>query len=231
MSSHLVKVRLAMGLAAVIMLASSGCGRGSKITKANAEKIKIGMSENEVSGLLGNPSESAEVVVPAIGLVFEKAFEGKGPDRVKVKQTTWKEKDQVILVQFFGGKVVARNFLEDDSKRQPQDPKKAADLKWARETAIDFLTAINSGKTAAAASLLTDDFRKAGEKQSNFLSRPQFGWPNPESFNPKIIKEEISPDGNEVSIRGKVDDPQGSFTVRVIKEKDGGKWRVNFFTF
>jgi outer membrane protein assembly factor BamE (lipoprotein component of BamABCDE complex) len=230
MFSQLVNVRLAIGLAAILVLMSSGCSRGSKITKANADKIKIGMSENEVSDLLGNPSESAEVVVPRMGLVFEKAFDGMGPDRVTVKQTTWKEKDQVILVQYFQGKVVSRSFL-DESKKMPEDPKKAADLKWARETAIDFLTAINSGKTAAAASLLTDDFRKAGEKQSNFLSRPQFGWPAPDNFAPKITKEEMSPDGNEVSIRGTVNDPRQSFTVRVIKEKDGGKWRVNFFTF
>ena len=82
MFSQLVSVRLAIGLAAILVLMSSGCSRGSKITKANADKIKIGMSENEVSDLLGNPSESAEVVVPRMGLVFEKAFDGMGPDRV-----------------------------------------------------------------------------------------------------------------------------------------------------
>ena len=226
MLSHKLQVWLAIGLAAVLVLAPSGCSRGSKITKANAEKIKNGMSEKEISGLLGDPLESTEVEVPNVGGLLG---DGMGPDRVKVKQLAWKEGDQVILVQFHNGKVVGRNFLKTaDAKKQPEDPKQAAELTWAKETAIDFLTAINAGKTAAASSLLSDDLKKAAEKQSNFLSKPQFGW---ERFNPKITKEEISPDGNEVYIRGKVDDPRGPFTVRLIKEKDGGKWRVNFFAF
>jgi hypothetical protein len=97
-------------VAVVFGLALPGCG--SKITKENADKIKVGMSEKEVTDLLGSPTESEEVELPDLGAMFggmpglpagEAAPVPKMPK--KAKKSVWKEGDKTIAVVFLDGKV------------------------------------------------------------------------------------------------------------------------------
>jgi SmpA/OmlA family protein len=44
---------------AALTLALTGCG-GNKVTKENAEKIKDGMTEAEVTGILGSPAKTGD---------------------------------------------------------------------------------------------------------------------------------------------------------------------------
>ena len=45
------------------------------------------------------------------------------------------------------------------------------------------------------------------------------------------LHEEIAPDKDEAVFRGSFKGKKGeaTFSLRVVKEKDGGKWRVSFF--
>jgi hypothetical protein len=47
-----------------------------------------------------------------------------------------------------------------------------------------------------------------------------------------VTSEEMAPDKDEASFRGtfKGKKAEAEFSIRVSKEKDGGKWRVCFFT-
>jgi hypothetical protein len=92
-----------------LCLTISGCG--SKITKANADKINTGMSEKEVSDILGSPTETAEVEMPDLGGLFGAMTGGavSTPNMPKkARQSTWKEGDKVIAVTFVDGKVVQK---------------------------------------------------------------------------------------------------------------------------
>jgi len=113
--------------------------------------------------------------------------------------------------------------------------KKAAELRWAMEVARDFLTAGTRGEYDQATVLLAADLKQALEKSSE---------PGPTFLNNRFTGHlrsaktwsfgagEIAPDMDESVHRGKFSGEAGEadFTVRVAKEKDGGKWRVNQFT-
>jgi hypothetical protein len=88
----------------------AGCGLGgSKITKANAEKVNTGMTEKEVSGLLGPPNESNEAVLPDIaGMLGGGGAPGTPEMTKKARESVWKEGDKIITVQFIDGKVIAK---------------------------------------------------------------------------------------------------------------------------
>jgi hypothetical protein len=78
-------------LALAALLALSAC---SKVTQENFAQIRDGMSEPEVTALLGKPTESSSV--SALGL--------------SGTSSRWVAKDAVITVQFFNGKVRLKNF-------------------------------------------------------------------------------------------------------------------------
>jgi hypothetical protein len=67
---------------------------GSKISQENFDKIKSGMTMEEVKGILGEPTESS-----AMGL---------GP--LSGTSAHWKDKDKRISIQFVNGKVTVKNF-------------------------------------------------------------------------------------------------------------------------
>jgi hypothetical protein len=94
-----------------LCLMLSGCG-GSKITKANADKIATGMTEKEVSDILGGPSETSEVEMPDMGAMLGGMAGGKMPGMPatpkKAKQSVWKDGDKAIAVTFLDGKVVQK---------------------------------------------------------------------------------------------------------------------------
>jgi len=66
----------------------------SKINEDNFQKLRDGMSEQEVLGLLGTPTESSSVSVLGISGTASK----------------WVAKDAVITVQFVNGKVRGKTF-------------------------------------------------------------------------------------------------------------------------
>jgi hypothetical protein len=103
----------------VLALAAAGCGGGSKVTQANADKIKAGWTESAVTSLLGTPSQSVKVHVPTNLLpnIAFKAGGDKGPNQVEASQSTWKEGKSVITVVFYAGQVVSATFAEVEPPR------------------------------------------------------------------------------------------------------------------
>jgi SmpA / OmlA family len=94
-----------------LSLLVSGCG-GSKVTEDNADKITIGMTEKEVSNILGSPTETSEVEMPDMGAMLGGMAGGKMPGMPatpkKAKQATWKDGRKAIVVTFLDGKVVQK---------------------------------------------------------------------------------------------------------------------------
>jgi hypothetical protein len=118
-----------------------------------------------------------------------------------------------------------------------QENKKAIELEWAKGVAEDFLAAAIAGDSRSA-ELLVDTTMKASfaRKGESALSY----WLNNsvaiQHFSqPAIAKEAISPDDDEAVFRGTMQRSEPKevydFAVRVVKEKDGGKWRVSMFRF
>jgi hypothetical protein len=94
----------------VLCLVLSGCG-GSKVTKENADKITTGMSEQEVTNLLGPPNESKEI--ESGGVAVDMMGVSVSVPAAKVKRSLWRDGNRVIEVDFFDGKVhskVTRGF-------------------------------------------------------------------------------------------------------------------------
>lgn len=67
---------------------------GSKVTAENFEKIQTGMSQQDVVALLGEPTQSY-------------AFDIAG---LSGAAATWREGETTISIQFFNGKVQARQL-------------------------------------------------------------------------------------------------------------------------
>jgi hypothetical protein len=118
---------------------------------------------------------------------------------------------------------------------QDRPDKKAAELKWAKEVVTDFMTAGLRGEHNQAVVLLSAELKKALESTSEpdrtFVYN-RFGVYLNGAKAWSVSKEEIAPDMDEAVFRGTCtgDEGQAEFTVRVVKEKDTGKWRVHLFS-
>jgi len=75
--------------AALLLLAAC-----SRVTQDNFAKIQDGMSEQEVTAILGSPAESSSGSILGISGT----------------SSTWTGGDAVITVRFVNGKVVMKNF-------------------------------------------------------------------------------------------------------------------------
>lgn len=73
---------------------------GSKISQENFDKIKSGMTEEEVTSLLGKPSESSSMSLGSLS----------GGSSV------WKDKQGAITIQFANGKVMSKQFSKEAAK-------------------------------------------------------------------------------------------------------------------
>jgi hypothetical protein len=96
-------------LVAGLCLVLAGCG-GSKITKDNANKIKPGMSEEEVTDILGPPGEAGGGIKrPELEEPGEGGGGGGGGSSgpKEGKTTVWKDGNKSISVTFVDGKVKA----------------------------------------------------------------------------------------------------------------------------
>jgi len=78
-------------LVGLLIVGLIGCA-GSKITKENFDRIKLGMTQEEVQGILGPPTEASGLEIPVFSGTMSK----------------WARGDTVISVQFVNGKVVAK---------------------------------------------------------------------------------------------------------------------------
>jgi hypothetical protein len=109
------------------------------------------------------------------------------------------------------------------------EAKKKAELKWAKEVTADFLDAGLTGNYASAEALLTADFKKALKEGKESVASLFNGPRGAKSW--AIGSEEIAPDKDEASFRGafKGEKGEATFSLRVAKEKESGKWRVSFF--
>lgn len=86
----------ALVLAAAILLAAC-----SKVTQENFSRIQDGMSEKEVRGLLGEPTESSSAAV--LG--------------VSGTSSRWVDGETVITVRFVNGKVALKSFNRPAAKK------------------------------------------------------------------------------------------------------------------
>ncbi len=88
--AHVRKQRCGLILLCLALLI--GCG--SKVTQQNLDKVQIGMSQADVTAILGDPTESNNVAI--------------GP--VSTLTATWKQDNRTITIQFLNGKVIAKAF-------------------------------------------------------------------------------------------------------------------------
>ncbi len=118
--------------------------------------------------------------------------------------------------------------------QQPPD-KKDAELKWAREIASDFLSAGLRQDHVQASVLVASDLKKAVEKDrttlDSFLSSHFSTLRMQGAKTWTFASEIIAPDKDEAVFRGQCtgDTGEADITVRVVKEKESGKWRVHLF--
>jgi hypothetical protein len=119
-----------------------------------------------------------------------------------------------------------------------QKDKKSAELKWARGVASDFFEAAFKANLVMAENLIDSSLKKNFEKRGKTELKE---WLNNsiaiQNFRePAIATEAIAPDRDEAVFTGTFrakDRPKKvlTFTLRVVKEKDSGKWRVSYFRF
>ncbi len=85
-------------LVALVIAGLAGCA--PKISKENFDQIKLGMTQEEVQGILGPPSEASGLEIPVFSGTMSK----------------WAQRDTIITVQFVNGKVVAKEFSQPPPK-------------------------------------------------------------------------------------------------------------------
>jgi hypothetical protein len=110
--------------------------------------------------------------------------------------------------------------------------KKKEELKWAKGIVIDFLNAGARQNDDQAAVLLSTDFLKLiSQQKTSPESYVHSRFFDVKAAKASITSEEMAPDQDEAVFRGTfaADDGEAGFTIRVVKEKESGKWRVNFF--
>jgi SmpA / OmlA family len=86
----------ACAFAAILLLAAC-----SKVTQENFARIQDGMTEQEVTAILGSPTESSSGSILGISGTSSK----------------WVAADAVILIRFVNGKVALRSFDNPGKKK------------------------------------------------------------------------------------------------------------------
>src|SRR5262249_30904654 len=99
-----------------------------------------------------------------------------------------------------------------------------SDQKWARSKAEGFLKNVFEGNLEAAKAYTVPDF-KYGDYLTTIEVLKGRSW--------QITTERNSPQDDEAFFEGTWDTGQpkrGTFLVRVVKNKEDGKWRVDMFS-
>jgi hypothetical protein len=112
---------------------------------------------------------------------------------------------------------------------QQREARKQDELKWAKGVAIDFLAAMTAGQLEQAEMLLAAELRKRV---------PMVPWLLDARFDGlgksyTITEEQIAPDRDEASFKGVLqgEKREAPFSLRVVREKSSGLWRVNYFRY
>ena len=101
---------MAVLLVAGLILSLVGCSSGSKISKANYDKVSIGMTEAEVESILGKGEEKLSYgggTAPGFGVNMP-GIPNVGITIPNTKIKEWKEGSKSISVTFMDGKVMGK---------------------------------------------------------------------------------------------------------------------------
>jgi hypothetical protein len=135
-----------------------------------------------------------------------------------------------VLLTVVGGRVVFTAAKELGEKTPEVSDRQLAEVKWAKEIVLDFFAAAKASFDEQAVNLLAPELKKLihPEASGTWLHN-RFRLHNIDSWS--VTSEVMSPEKDEVLFRGTFRGLQGDapFSVRVVKEKDGGKWRIMFF--
>jgi hypothetical protein len=96
--NRLIMVALALALAGGLLF-PVGCAP-SKISQENFDKVKIGMTQEEVQQILGPSTESSGIELPVFSGTMSK----------------WLAGDTTISITFVNGKVIAKEFSKESKK-------------------------------------------------------------------------------------------------------------------
>jgi hypothetical protein len=117
------------------------------------------------------------------------------------------------------------------------DDTKKAEAKWARGVADDFFAAMKKGETESAVGLLTAEYASsiAGKGSAAEALRRLLGTTAFTFEKATVTGESISPDKDEVQLKGELvrasndaTESVSAFVLRVVKEKETGRWRIGF---
>ncbi|VTR91568.1 unnamed protein product [Gemmata massiliana] len=119
-----------------------------------------------------------------------------------------------------------------------------AEEKWAKGIAEDYWRALRAGQGEQAAALLSPELAQSLlNREPLFANGPLPKWPTfntlPGVSGPEVTAsnsaQELAPDRSEVVLRGKLSGKNArgervaaEFTMRVAREKDGGKWSIRY---
>lgn len=124
----------------------------------------------------------------------------------------------------------------DEKDDEKSAARKVAELKWAKGVATDFLEATFDWRIEQAEALIDAGLKKSFQKGGENSLRE---WLNNticiRMYHDAVIESEsLAPDQDEASFKGKLKAGEGtqarsiSFSLRVAKDAETGKWRVSF---
>jgi hypothetical protein len=77
----------------------------------------------------------------------------------------------------------------------------------------------------------TEAFRQRYNSQGVFYETPELSGSNAHPASWAITSEAMAPEGGEAIFSGTITARrEGTFSLRVIKEKEAGRWRVDYFS-
>jgi hypothetical protein len=117
--------------------------------------------------------------------------------------------------------------------------KKKSEAEWAKAVAVDFLKSVQAKETKQSLQLLTPKLAARLEQVADVKRSIQPPTPLHEGSvdSWEFASEKVAPDKDEVAFGGKVvgkysgSSYESSFTIRVVKDKDAGRWRIDYFLF
>ena len=138
------------------------------------------------------------------------------------------------LLPLFVVALVGCSQTTPSTSAEDSTPAKPPELKWARTVAETFLSdALSAGgdRYREGMNNCTEAFRRRYNAEGVFYETPDLTGSKDHPATWAITSEELSPDGNEAIFNGTITSRrQGTFSIRVVQEKDAGRWRVDYFS-